>query len=409
MDGQAALDRSLQKLAASPRADPRDRGLATELFYGFLRLGHSSLFVLDSFLDNPAKLPAPLRRLLALSVFEILHLESVPPRASVSWAVDGAKALGFPRLSGLANAVMRNVARLAESGLGEAFFSRDSPDEAELLGRIHSVPAWLARLWLDSFGKDRARALLEAQTRPPALSVWVDPSRTGARRLVEELAAREDLLERAGNALAFPPGAELPRPEDPLLLRRQSLAAAQALEALDPGLWPSPVWDCCCGRGNKTRLLLERTKGAFLASDVHQGRLKTLARDPGISGVLVFRASAARPAPLKTPPRAILVDAPCSGLGVLSRRPDIKWKRTPADLEQLTSLQTCILDNAWAALAPGGVLAWVTCTLNQAENQDLLRFFLERTPNASQQTTFLTPDDSPLGEFFFASLLEKRA
>ena len=101
----------------------------------------------------------------------------------------------------------------------------------------------------------------------------------------------------------------------------------------------------------------------------------------------------------------ILVDAPCSGLGVLSRRPDAKLKRTPADLARLADVQARILDNAATNLRPGGALAYVTCTLNPAENEEQVRRFLARSPSLHLEQEFQTPPTANLGEFFYAALM----
>ena len=173
--------------------------------------------------------------------------------------------------------------------------------------------------------------------------------------------------------------------------------------------WEAPVWDCCCGRGGKSMFLADHGVAPILASDPSRARLRGLAdelRRLAITTVLPVRARADLAAPLAAPVPTILVDAPCSGLGVLSRRPDAKLKRGPADLQRLAEVQKRILDNAVANLRPGGALAYVTCTLNPAENEDQVRRLLSRTPVAAPRTGIPnTSSSQPRGEFFYAALL----
>jgi 16S rRNA (cytosine967-C5)-methyltransferase len=150
-----------------------------------------------------------------------------------------------------------------------------------------------------------------------------------------------------------------------------------------------------------------------LASDTHPGRLRALARElaPAIADgrLLAFRARADEPAPLATAPATIVLDAPCTGLGTLSRRPDIKWKRTEADVATLAELQARILDNALSALTPGGMLHYITCTLSPAENQRQVARLLAARPEAALTASWTTPPDVPAGEFFYCASLQKRA
>lgn len=399
-DVQAALDGVLREL----RPDPRDAALATELTYGYLRLRGRVECVLSRFLDRPGDLPEKLRLGLGLAAYELIHLDKVPAYASVSWAVDWAKGEEKGRFAGLFNAVLRRVATVAQDAREPDFYRADA-DDIEFLCRWHSCPEWIVRLWLAAYGRERALAYLQAQAAAPALGLLVAPGHKG-RDLCRVLAADSERLASSGRAFAFPANTPLDLDAEALrLVSRQSFAAREALSVLAPGSWPDPVWDACAGRGNKTRHLDEFGKIVW-ASDTHHGRLKALRRD--LPEVPCFRARADLPAPLARQPGSILLDLPCSGLGVLSRRPDIKWKRTPKDLRNLIRLQSAILDASWESLRPGGTLAVITCTLNPDENELLVQAFLKRTPDAALLRTWTTPHDTPLGEFFYSARLEKR-
>jgi len=408
LDAQAALDEQIVRL----RLSERDAALATELTYGYLRLKGRLDALLDHFLRQPGKLPARVRLVLGLAAYELLHLDRVPAYASLSWAVDAVKTGSSPGLARLANGVLRSVERLGTGALDPDFYRRGSKDEADFLSRYYSCPRWIVDLWLREQGREAAERLLAAQANPPAVGLRVNAAKPGAQALRDELAARPDCLLAQGFGLAFAPGT---RPVDGStlaqgLVTRQSAASQQALAALEPGSWPMPIWDCCCGRGGKSLSLHEKGLGPIWASDTNFQRLRGLPTEAvrlGLPPVAAFLARADAPAPLARQPGTVLIDAPCSGLGVLSRRPDSKWKRTPADLPGLMALQGAILEQAFAALGPGGRLAYITCTLNRGENEAQIEKLLQRQGGARLLSMDVSPLDWPLGEFFFHALVAR--
>lgn len=407
-DVQAALDAQI----VARRLAPRDIGLATELTYGCLRLKGRLDALLDHFLRAPGKLPARVRLILELAAYELSYLDRVPAYASVNWAVEAVKADFGQGMSRMANGVLRSVERLGADALNQDFYRRGSRDETDFLSRYYSCPRWIVELWLREQGRESALALLQAQVAPPAVGLRVNAARPGAQALRDELAARPGCLLAQGWALAFAPG-ERPVEESALaqgLATRQSAASQLALTALEPSAWPTPVWDCCCGRGGKALSLLEKGVAPVWASDVTFARLRQLpaeTRRLGLPAVPVFQARADAPAPLAAAPGAVLVDAPCSGLGVLSRRPDGKWKRSPSDLPGLAALQADILEQTFATLRPGGRLAYITCTVSRAENEAQVENLLRRHGDARLLLSGASPLDWPLGEFFFHALLAR--
>ncbi|MBA4356531.1 MAG: hypothetical protein C0405_02270 [Desulfovibrio sp.] len=425
-DIQAALDTALM---ADPLSD-RDAGLVTELVYGYCRLKGRTNALLARFLDPKRKLPDEAALALGLAAYEIIHLDRVPAYASVNWAVDWAKAYTRAHLSGLFNAVLRRVSDMAEAARTIAPYREGARDEAQVLSRFYSCPEWIVRLWLKEYPREDVARFLRAQARPPAVGLAVDPRALaeaeggavdGAASLVDRLAGHPLCVGRSGLGLAFQSGTSLSAlavdlsltPQELSALYRQGFAAREALAALAPAQWQTPVWDACCGRGGKTRLLLEVGLGPVLASDTHQGRLKALTREldsfVADGRLVVFRARADEPAELPggVRPASILLDAPCTGLGTLSRRPDIKWKRTPEDAANLARTQAALLRQAFAACAPGGTVFYLTCTMNPDENQGQVSRFLESEPAARLAGTWATGPDVPTGEFFYSATLSK--
>jgi 16S rRNA (cytosine967-C5)-methyltransferase len=449
----ASAARAPKHLPATPdgtalrhgRISRQDAALATELVYGYLRTEIRISWLLRRFLKAPEKLPPEALLTLGVAAHEILHLDRIPAYAAVDWAVTHIRLRFGPGLGKLANAVLRNVARLGGDARNADLYRADLPDQRDFLGVYHAAPRWLVDLWCDAYGMDRAAALLAASAQAPAPAARVNAARPEWEALRDRLVA-EHGGARCGHAgVVFPAGgfpAEVAALEREGLLSRQGAASQTVLDALRPDTWEGPVWDACCGRGGKALALLERGVDVRLCSDPNAARLHGLRADAarlGLALPALVRASATQP-PCAIDMtgttgttditgttgafRTILIDAPCSGLGTLSRRPDIKLRRTPADLGTLAALQARILDAAVAALPPGGRMAYITCTLNPAENEAQIDRLLAATcptsmslpaggakaAGASRLTVearHVTPVDSPSREFFFGVLLRK--
>lgn len=455
VDVQAALDEVLSRVSLSRQ----DASLCTELVYGYLRSEIRLSWLVRRFLKAPSKLPPGVFALLCLAAYELTLCDRVPAYATVDWAVSAVRALHGVGVSRLANAVLRNVARLGDTWREPSFFSCVT-DCRDRLCVMHSAPRWLVDLWCDGYGDEKAAALLEASLRHPASGVRVNLARAGGADCLQRL--RSDALATPGlsvgtSGVVFPAGRA---PSDVAslaadgVLSRQSGASQSALAALAPQSWPSPVWDCCCGRGGKTAALVESGVDVAVASDPSMSRLRGLRRDFARLGLplpLVLRASAVRPpfgvaagggmcvgdvewdnrllvhadveiSSCEQRPDSvvgpavitsgglfgsILVDAPCSGLGTLSRRPDIKRKRTVAQIAELVALQEAILDAVWPCLRAGGVLAYITCTRNPQENELRIAAFIEKHPDATLEVMYETPLEDISCEFFYAARVRK--
>ncbi|WP_027720457.1 transcription antitermination factor NusB [Maridesulfovibrio zosterae] len=406
LDGGADAQAVLDEILSSAGLDQRDRGFITEILYGYLRMRIRLQTVLNCFLSRPDGLPQPILRVLGMASYEILHMD-VPAYASVDWGVDSAKKLSNGKLGGLANAVLRKVARLAEDGADEEFFQRHTFSETEYLSAYYSCPEWIVELWMKSYGRERAEMYLDAQICPPAAGFVLDTKDKKAKDAAMTLMDEGDFIESDGQAFAFYSGY---RPQafkdlNSDVLTRQSYAAREALSVLEPMNWPTPVWDGCAGRGGKSRFLSTKGIAPIFASDPHLRRLSALKRQvPEISS---FRASAINPPLAKESVGTALLDVPCSGLGVLSRRPDTKFKRSPEDVASLIQLQSRILENSWKTVRQNGRMAYITCTLNPAENEGQIAKFLRKNSDAKLVKEWTTPPQSELREFFYSALLEK--
>lgn len=415
VDSQAALDGVLSSAALMPT----DKRLCTELTYGVLRWHARLQAFSERFLSRPEKLPDEMRLALIAALYEMAFLR-VPHHGPVNWAVRHVNNRFGKGLGGVANGALRSMQRAL----------KEFHDPEQPLGVRYAMPEWIVDLWLHSYGENAALALLEAaQTAPPS-GLRLNRAAPGWEALREMLRQESEAATHAVPPAALAFQGPLPWQTRDLLKEgkasRQSAASYEAIEAFTPASWPQPIWDCCAGRGGKTLALLEQGVPVALASDPSARRLQGLTEEYARLGLsappcpqTLSSAADAWEEPggkngTKSTPElpgmfgAILVDAPCSGLGTLARHPEIRLRRTPEDLQTLAATQRNILHSVWPRLRPGGFLIYLTCTVNPAENEEQIAAFAASHPDAVKRGEFRTPFDSPLREFFYGAALEKR-
>lgn len=442
VDSQAALDRRLKTSGLTPS----DKGLCTELSYGLLRRHLRLEWFLRQKLDKPDKLPAEVLLMLELAAYELAHTR-IPAHASLNWTVNLVRNRFGRGLAGVANGVLRGFQRgLEQEYENPAFYlerlglaASGEHDSPLFLAAFYGMPEWIVRLWLEAYGPEKTRIILASAQEPAPLGLRVNMLRPEARAVRNELSqARSDQGEMfwLEPDLAVLPGggAALPlrRWTQQGLVSRQSAAAYQALWALRPRGWRGPVWDACAGRGGKSLALLEQGIAVALLSDASAARLSGFGQEFerlfGPAGERIENAPQlpqSRPGSAETVLAAlggekfgtVLLDVPCSGLGTLAHRPEIRWRRTPADLSKLCASQAEILEAAAAALQPGGRLVYLTCTLNPAENREQVDLFLEKHPEFKKEQIWdsLEGQNWPqeliffpsLGEFFWGAVLTR--
>ncbi|CAM3470665.1 16S rRNA (cytosine(967)-C(5))-methyltransferase RsmB [Hydrogenibacillus schlegelii] len=397
-EGGAYANLLLRDSPEVARLSPADRALVTELVYGTLawraRLDHA----LAAYLDRPPeRLEAWFRRLLRMAFYQLLFLDRVPAYAVVHETVALARRLGHEGHARMANAVLRASLRDPK---------RAAPPEGDDVGALAvrlSAPAWLVERWRAAYGPDGAEALLRAMNAPPALYVRLNRLRPNAEAIV-----RARLQEAGASLEPVPglPGAYAVRGPasalKPLLAEgwltiqdRNAQLIARAMR-LKPGL---RVYDACAAPGGKATHIAELMDdvGEVVAADIHPHKVRLLEREKARLGLrsLVVRQEDATRLQNLTPASfdRVLVDAPCSGLGTLARKPEIKWRLQPEAIESLAAKQRAILRGAAALVRPGGFLVYSTCTLTWEENEGTVEAFLRERPDFVLDPTLL--DDLP--------------
>lgn len=400
-------DQALRRAFRKHTLKAEDRALLTELVQGTVRWRGQLDWILQRlFRGDFRRSPTKLKSILEVGLYQLRFLEKIPDYAAVDETVRIARSEGGERWARLVNAVLRTYLRQ-----GEALeLPSADPDPVQGLAVRYSHPPWLIRRWLERFGLEATEALCDYNNQRPEVAIRVNLARTTPERLGRSLAAEgvdarpssyfEDFLrishpQNLTELAAFKAGW--------FAIQDESTAMASLLLAPQPG---ETVIDLCAAPGGKTLHLaqLMGDTGRLLAVDVQADRLALLEEN-------VHRLELSSVTPLvvdgtrfcSEPVDRILLDVPCSGLGVLARRADLRWRRREKDIQNISRLQRALLENAGRLLKPGGVLVYSTCTLEPEENECVIEAFLKDAKNfevdVSEVPEPLTPFAEPGGSF----------
>jgi 16S rRNA (cytosine967-C5)-methyltransferase len=383
----AYADRLLETLVDRAGLDARDRGLAMELALGTLRWQRRLDWALARVSRRPLDNLAPwVRALLRLTAYQLAFLDRIPPWAAVHEAVELAKRRRSPGATTFVNGVLRTLATEPRPWPVPA-----AADPVEALALRASHPTWLVDRWWARYGPAEAEALALAMSEAPPLVVRANTlrmpvaavaaalRRAGVDARPTRFAPEGFLLERAGDLRRLAP------------LREGSITVQdEAAIMVGHALGPRPgetVADVCAAPGTKTTHLaaLMENRGRIVAADPHAGRLALLreACQRLGAGIVEPRLADAVTLAGDLGPACdrVLVDAPCSNLGVLRRNPDGKWRRRPDDFRRLVPAQAAILEAAARLVRPGGVLVYATCSLEPEENEGVVAALRARRPD----------------------------
>ncbi|MBP1678351.1 MAG: Ribosomal small subunit methyltransferase [Bacteroidetes bacterium] len=384
------LDKVLDTELKSTDLSDLDKGLLTEIVHGVLRWQNRLDWILNGFSHGSfAKAEINLKNAMRVALYQILFLDRVPHPAAVNEAVEFVKRIRGEKPAGLVNAVLRNIIR----NIDGIRYPDPVEDEVQYLAVYYSQPHWVVKRWLPRFGPEETRALLQASNERPALTLRINQLKTDIPTFLAKL--DEQQISYTGSAYI------------PYVLRTRGLTRIGQMELFRTGMFtiqdesaalpsilmdPKPgerVIDLCAAPGGKTTHLAELmgNRGDILAVDKYAVKLNQLKGACDRLGVGIVRFLEADGAALTVdqPVDRVLLDAPCTGLGVLSKKPDMKWKRETSDLIRVTALQARLMDNAATLVRPGGVLVYSTCTTEPEENTLMVRAFLERHPEFSHE------------------------
>jgi 16S rRNA (cytosine967-C5)-methyltransferase len=393
-DLPAALAHTRMKLA-----DERDRALAGEIAAGTLRWQGAFDHIIEKFAGRaPGRLDPEILAILRSGIFQLLHLDRVPASAVVDDAVELARKAGKKSAAGFVNALLRRISReRAQLPLPDA-------PPLDVLAITLSHPRWLAERWLARHGFDAAAAWARFDNSAPPLTLRVNTLRISRHALIEDLRAvgvtteparfaRNGLIVTAGNPLLTPlahSGLFVVQDEASQLVGDYAGAAAD-----------ERILDACASPGGKATQMAAAMegRGTIVAADVRGRRIDLLARavaESGAPNIRVVQADARATPAFRDVFDAVLVDAPCSGLGTIRRDPDVRWRRREEDLPAFADAQRQMLMQLAAVVRPGGRLVYSTCSSEPDENESVVAGFLEAHPAFRRATPRLFAGDATL-------------
>jgi 16S rRNA (cytosine967-C5)-methyltransferase len=386
---QAYSNLELKHALEQAKLTRRDAALATELVYGTISRLNTLDWMLEQFLTRPlSKLESWVRNLLRLSFYQLSYLDRIPDRAVVHEAVEIAKAWGHKGISSMVNGVLRSRLRQPE----KVSIPSDLP-AVKRIALAYSHPEWMVKEWVQRFGEAEAEEMCAANNMPPVLSLRANALRVTRDELISQIekqiadanvkpsmiAPEGVIASDVGNIAELPAytsGSCTVQDESSMLVAR-ALAPESGMKALD----------MCAAPGGKTTHIAElmRNKGEITALDVHPHKIQLIEANAFRLGISIIksRQGDARTADELLAGQTfdrILVDAPCTGLGVIRRKPDIKWHKWQEDAQAISDIQYDILCTAARLLSEDGKMVYSTCTVQPEENEMLIRRFLAEHP-----------------------------
>ncbi|MFC4545927.1 16S rRNA (cytosine(967)-C(5))-methyltransferase RsmB [Paenactinomyces guangxiensis] len=379
------LNRALQ----ISRLDQRDKRLVTELVYGSIQRLNTLDWILNQLVKKGiASLQPWVRQLLRLGIYQLVYLDKIPVRAAVHETVHIAKKRGHKGITSLVNGVLRSYLRQKEQLALPA-----DPQTTSEKAIAYSHPEWLVKRLEQMVGAQAAKQIMEADNTPPKISVRVNTLKTDRDSFIRKWKEKQE--GEAVPSEVVPDGVIIQGGGNPAYssLYQQGFCTVQDESSMLVGrlLAPQPgmtVLDACAAPGGKTTHLAEQmnNQGLIIACDLHPHKIDLIRSNADRLGTAIVETKAldTRELPARLEQGflfdAILLDAPCSGLGVIRRKPDIKWSKEAQQIDSLVRLQKELLDTVASLLRPGGTLLYSTCTWELRENSEQVGQFLQRHP-----------------------------
>ena len=403
------LDETIKK--NKDKLESRDIGLMSELVYGVT----SWKLTLDEIIKKHSKIKIKkispwILNILRMGIYQIIFLDKIPKSAAVNESVTLAKRYGHSGSSGFVNALLRKVDKKDY----EELFSIQ--DEVKRNSLVYSMPEWIVQKLLNQKGEKAVEHICENSNVRPKLTIRVNNLKTNKEKLKKELSKNNIEFEETDQ-------------EDFLILKKQKnienmdlfkegmffvqdLSAGLVAKILDPKQ-NEIVLDACSAPGGKTTYLaqLMNNKGIIEAWDIHDHRLKLVEENAKRLGINIINTARADATKLRKDLiekfDKILLDVPCLGLGVIKRKPDIKWQRNLEDVEKISKIQFEILETCSNYLKSGGEMVYSTCSILKEENETIVKKFLERKKGFKIERIINIEPNEIYDGFFICKIVKK--
>ncbi len=375
---------SLEKELNGKGLSSVDKNLVTEIVNGTVRMIKHLDWVLDLFLNSGIKTVNPwLRTILRMTSYQIMFTDRIPAYAAIDEAVNLTKQKTNKNLSRVTNGVLRNLVRQQD----QIIYPQE---ETEYLAVYYSHPEWIVSLFLDKWGRTMTEQILQYNNAPPRLILRNNQLHGTREDLMESLQKQNidcSLNPRVPwavnvNQLNMPLEKTEAFGQGLFYVQNEASMLAAAILQPKPG---NIVYDLCSGVGGKTTHLAEmmQNQGEVWACELYEKKVELLKSNYDRLGINIITARRQDVLSIdRNSPAAdlVLLDAPCSGLGVLQRRADLRWRQTPETIRELVRLQTDMLEKAGQLVEQDGLLLYSTCTVNREENEEVVDRFLVRNP-----------------------------
>lgn len=389
-----------------------DRGFVTELVYGTISKKLYLAYMIQKFSKTPIKkLSKEVMTILYMGLYQILYMDSVTEFAAVDESVKLCKKV-FPKGSGFVNGVLRNILR--DEDASEIHMK----DKKQYLSVRYNVSMDIVTLFDHQYGSAEAEHILQALEEKPALYIRANALKISAAELQKMLEAEGHLVQAVQEEPSALQVANFKRIETNEAYRKglftvQDISSMQAVRALDPQEGET-ILDICASPGGKSTFIAElmNNKGKIYARDISERKLKLVESTAERLGIDIIETAAmdgtVLAEGLKDTFDRVLVDAPCSGLGIIRKKPELRYK-TLKDIEPIYEVQAKILENAWQYLKSGGILVYATCTINKDENEKQIEAFLSKKSTSeyaliSQETKLFRAHES---DGFYVAKIKK--
>ena len=381
---------TLDAVLSKSDLDTRDKSFVSNLFYGVIERQLTVDYQLALYLSKPLKKLKPeVLTILRLGVYQILFMDKVPDSAAVNESIKLSKKNGASFASGLINAVLRKVS-------SKGIVLPDESDEDEYISVKYSCPLWLVKKWINEYGKDDTVDFLKASLGSAETFIRVNSTKISEDELIEVLKNENVDCEKTYNKSTMKinlKGQDIERLKSFKngYYHVQDMASqlcAKALAAKENDI----VFDLCSAPGGKAYTVAEtmNDKGKVLCFDIYENRVNLIVKGAqrlGLSSIEGRVGDASVFNPDLGLADKVLCDVPCSGLGIIRRKPEIKYK-SEEELADLPEIQYAIIDNASKYVKNGGRLVYSTCTLSKAENEDIVEKFLKNHSDFKASAVF---------------------
>ncbi len=378
------LDKLLDVELRSEELNDLDKRFLTELTHGVVRWKTRLDFIIEQFCKNKFAMQDPnIRNAMRVALYQILFLSKIPHAAAVNEAVEFVKRIRGQKAGNLVNAVLRNIIR----NLNKLPTPDHEMDPVQYLSIMYSHPSWMVKRWVERYGLYETEQLLSANNERPTIVVRANSLKTTPDELVKLFEERNIRNTRSKYLENFIKVGHLSGIYNLDLFEKgyfsvQDESSGLIVKLLDPKPGETVI-DLCSAPGGKTTFIgeLMKNQGKIIAVDKYEHRLNLVKQSCERLGVenVEFISKDALEVDVE-PADKVLVDAPCSGLGVIQKKPDIKWQRELSDIRNLAKTQIELLEKASKLVKNGGVIVYSTCTIEPEENIEVVKEFLSRHP-----------------------------